>query len=106
MCWLWGACSKQPDSQQSNTAAVAEAPGEQAQKENVEQADNPFFQVYDTPFQIPPFNEIKGEHYMPAFEQDMKEHLAEIDAIVQNPEAPTFANTVEELERTAKVNTL
>ena len=66
-------------------------------------SDNPFEQEWDTPFGIPPFNEIKDEHYMPAFKKGMEENLAEIDAIVNNPEAPTFANTLEELERSGKL---
>ncbi|MEM7105729.1 MAG: M3 family metallopeptidase [Bacteroidota bacterium] len=68
-------------------------------------SDNPFYQEWDTPFGIPPFHQIKNEHYMPAFEKGMKENLAEIDAIVNNSEAPTFANTIEELERTGKLLT-
>ena len=64
---------------------------------------NPFFQEWNTPYEVPPFLDIKDEHYMPAYEQGMKENLEEIDAIVNNPEAPTFANTIEELERTAQL---
>lgn len=66
---------------------------------------NPFDQEWDTPFSIPPFNKIKDEHYMPAFEKAMAENLSEIDAIVNNPEAPTFANTLDELERSGKLLT-
>ena len=64
---------------------------------------NPFFQEWNTPYEVPPFLDIKDEHYMPAYEQGMKENLEEIDAIVNNPEAPTFANTIEELERTGQL---
>ena len=64
---------------------------------------NPFFQEWNTPYEVPPFLDIKDEHYMPAYEQGMKENLEEIDAIVNNPETPTFTNTIEELERTAKL---
>lgn len=58
---------------------------------------NPFFNYknWDTPHGAYPFNEIKTKHYMPAFEEGMKQGLAEIDAIVNNPEAPTFENTIE-----------
>ena len=79
----------------------------QTQTENseMEASENPFYQEWDTPFGIPPFDQIKDEHYMPAFEKGMEENLAEIDAIVNNPEAPTFANTLEELERTGKLLT-
>ena len=57
-------------------------------------APNPFLSEYETPFQVVPFDQIKIEHYMPAFEAGMKEQLEEIDAIVNNPEIPTFQNTI------------
>ena len=60
--------------------------------------ENPFFTAWDTPYGIPDFQKIKTEHYMPAFEEGMKRQKAEIDAIVNNPEAPTFENTVEAYE--------
>ena len=66
---------------------------------------NPFFQEWNTQYQVPPFLQIKDEHYMPAFEKGMEENLAEIDSIVNNPEEPTFENTIEELERTGKLLT-
>jgi len=68
----------------------------------MENSMNPFFTDYDAPYQIPPFDEIKEEHYMPAFERGMKEQLEEIDQIANNPEQPTFENTLVELERTGK----
>jgi len=64
---------------------------------------NPFFQEWNTPYEVPPFLDIKDEHYMPAYEQGMKENLEEIDVIVNNTEDPSFANTIEELERTGKL---
>ena len=57
-------------------------------------APNPFLTEYQTPFKVVPFDQIKTEHYMPAFEAGMKEQLEEIDAIVNNPETPTFQNTI------------
>jgi len=60
--------------------------------------DNPFLQTYDTPFGVPPFDKIKTEHYLPAFREGIKTHQKEIDAIAENKEAPTFANTVEALD--------
>lgn len=60
---------------------------------------NPFFEEWDTPFGVPPFDRIKEEHYMPAFEEGMKRHNQEIDAIVSNSEPPSFENTVEALDR-------
>ena len=64
---------------------------------------NPFFQEWNTPYQIPPFLQIKDEHYMPAFEKGMEENLKEINELVNNSESPTFANTIEELERSGKL---
>jgi peptidyl-dipeptidase Dcp len=61
--------------------------------------DNPLLAPWTTPFGLPPFDRIRPEHFVPAFEQAMAEHLAEITAIGANPEAPSFANTVEALER-------
>nr|MCR4817229.1 M3 family metallopeptidase [Bacteroidales bacterium] len=61
--------------------------------------DNPFFSEWNTPYNIPDFTKIKTEHYIPAFEEGMKRQKAEIDAIVNNSEAPTFENTIEALEQ-------
>jgi peptidyl-dipeptidase Dcp len=60
--------------------------------------DNPFFYPFPTPHGTAPFDKIKIEHYEPAFEKAMTEHLQEIDAIADNPEPPTFANTIEAME--------
>ena len=64
---------------------------------------NPFFQSWDTAYEVPPFMDIKDEHYMPAYKKGMEENLSEIDVIVNNSETPTFSNTIEELERTGKL---
>lgn len=61
-------------------------------------SDNPFFTQWDTPYEIPDFSKIRTEHYMPAFKEGMKQQIAEIDAIVNNPDAPTFENTIEAYE--------
>lgn len=55
---------------------------------------NPFFAEWDTPFGVPPFERILPEHYLPAFNEGMAREKAEIDAIVNNPAAPTFENTI------------
>ncbi|MCP4726683.1 MAG: M3 family metallopeptidase [bacterium] len=59
---------------------------------------NPFLTEFDTPFGVPPFDEIRTDHYLPAFAEGMSQHRAEIDAIVNNSEAATFENTIEALE--------
>ena len=48
-------------------------------------AANPFFTPWQTPFGVPPFAQIKAEHFLPAFEEGMKRQKQEIDAIVKNP---------------------
>jgi peptidyl-dipeptidase Dcp len=62
-------------------------------------APNPLLGEWDTPFEAPPFEEIREEHFLPAFEEGIAAHDAEVAAIADNPEVPTFANTVEALER-------
>lgn len=59
---------------------------------------NPLLSESPLPYGAPQFDQIRNEHYMPAFEQAIAEAKVEIDAIVANQEAPTFANTVEALE--------
>lgn len=64
--------------------------------------NNPFFTEWKTPFQTPPFNEIKPEHFIPAFEEGMKQEKAEVEAIISNPEKPTFDNTLKALEKSGE----
>lgn len=59
---------------------------------------NPFLSTYQTPFEVPPFDEIKNEHFMPAIHAAIEKQKQEIDAIVSNPENPTFKNTIEALD--------
>ena len=68
-------------------------------------AQNPFldYQNWKTPHGTSPFDAIKVEHYMPAFDEGIKQGLAEIDAIANNPAAPTFANTIEAYEKAGKL---
>jgi peptidyl-dipeptidase Dcp len=63
---------------------------------------NPLLAPWTTPFGVPPFDLIRSDHFGPAFDQGMAEHVAEIAAIAANPEPPTFANTVEALERSGR----
>lgn len=60
---------------------------------------NPFFAETGTPHQTVPFHLIRTEHYEPAINQAMEEHDREIEAIIHNPEAPTFGNTIVALEK-------
>ena len=60
--------------------------------------NNPLLEPSPLPYGAPQFDKIENRHYLPAFEQAIKEGKQEIDAIVNNPDAPTFSNTVEALE--------
>ncbi len=60
--------------------------------------DNPFLAEWNTPYGIPDFEKIKPEHYLPAFDAAMQQQNDNIDAIVSNSDAPSFANTIEALE--------
>ena len=67
--------------------------------------DNPFFKEYTTPFQTPPFDQIKIEHYLPAFGEGIKIKRVELDVIINNPEKATFKNTIEAIEKSGELLT-
>lgn len=60
---------------------------------------NPFLSPSTLPYELPPFAEIRDEHYLPALERGLAEHLAEVEAIAADPQPPTFDNTLVALER-------
>ncbi len=64
---------------------------------------NPFFTASTLPYQLPPFAELRVEHYAPAFDRGMAEQLAEVAAIAGDPRPPTFDNTVAALERSGRL---
>src|SRR5918911_2341240 len=66
---------------------------------------NPFFNESTLPFQAPPFDKIKDADYQPAIEEGMRRQLAEVEAIANSAEPPTFANTFEAMERTGALLT-
>jgi peptidyl-dipeptidase Dcp len=69
--------------------------GSVAQKnENPINKSNPFFNEYRTPFQVPPFNDIKLEHFLPAIDEGIRQQISEIDVIIKNTAAPDFLNTI------------
>jgi len=68
-------------------------------------ASNPFAQVSTLPFHAPPFNLIKMADYAPAFEEGMRVHLVEIEAIANDPAAPTVDNTIVTMERSGALLT-
>ena len=59
---------------------------------------NPFFEEWNTPFGVPPFDRIRDEHFLPALHKAVEEQRREVKAIAQNPARPTFANTIEALD--------
>ena len=67
------------------------------------QASNPFFEKYSTPHGTVPFNLIKTEHYAPAIHEGIRRQNAEIDAIINNPAAPTFENTIVPYEKSGEL---
>ncbi len=84
---MTGCATNQPDTTMSSVSPAATA------------RQNPFFAESTLPFHAPPFDEIRDTDYQPALEEGMKQHLAEIEAIANNPKPATFANTIEALER-------
>ena len=64
---------------------------------------NPFFETYTTPYQVPPFDVIKNEHFKPAILEGIKKQETEINSIVSNKEKPTFDNTVLAMENSGKL---
>lgn len=84
----FSACNNQPKEEVAN---------ENRGKAELSEA-NPFFQKYDTPFQVPPFEDIKAEHFMPAFIKGMEDSKKEIEVILTNPEEATFENTIVALD--------
>jgi peptidyl-dipeptidase Dcp len=66
---------------------------------------NPFFSEFDTPFNVPPFEKIMARHYMPAFDKGMEEGRKEIEELLKNREEPSFANTIEALDRAGELLT-
>jgi peptidyl-dipeptidase Dcp len=66
-------------------------------------SENPFFEDWTTPFELPPFDRIRPEHFPPAFDRGMDEHAAEIAAIAGSDKAPDFGNTIEAIERSGEL---
>ncbi len=101
---LWG-CS-QPTSETADELAALENADTSTVDAAATDADagaNPFFAEWDTPFGIPPFDQIKDAHFNPAFDAAFEQLRTEVAAIANNPEAPNFANTYEAMERSGEL---
>lgn len=72
-------------------------------KESQVDMENPFFKEWTTPYGVPPFDEIKIEHYLPALKEGIEQHEAEIDAILANKDEPTFENTILTFDKSGKL---
>ena len=94
------ACGNQTE---TKTAEEAAQPAEAPEVAQAMETSNPFFAPSSLPFSMPPFDQIRDEHYLPAFERGMAQELAEIRVIADNPEPPTFENTIVAMERTGEV---
>lgn len=98
------ACSQSPNGAgNSSPAPAATAPAKSstaAAPVAAASSANPFFAASTLPYQAPPFDKIKDSDYQPAIEEGMKQQLAEVDKIANNPEPPTFENTYVALEKT------
>ena len=70
---------------------------------SAQDSDNPFFTEWKTPFQTPPFSQIKQDHFLPAYEEGIKQQNLEFEAIVSNSEMPTFENTIEAIEKSGQL---
>ena len=90
------ACSQQEGTSKSDI--TEELTAEKGNDQQIKVADNPLLQSWDTPFKIPPFHAIGDDDYLPAVEKAVIEMRQEIEAIINNPEAPTFENTIVALE--------
>lgn len=79
--------------------------GEMSKSEIQKQAvsHNPFLEPFNTPHDTIPFDRIRLEHFRPALEEGMRREDAEIDAIIRNPEPPTFENTLAALDRSGRL---
>ena len=87
------------------TAALASACTSSDKKSGENDADNPFFAEYATPFGVPPFDKVKIEHYKPAILKGIEEQAKEIENLVKQTEEPTFENTVVALDQSGELLT-
>jgi peptidyl-dipeptidase Dcp len=71
--------------------------------QEVDVVENPLFVPSSLPFQLPPFADLREEHYLPAYERGMADHLTEVEAIASDGEPPTFENTIVALERAGRL---
>jgi peptidyl-dipeptidase Dcp len=98
LCLLLAACADKIDEADSTTDNVADLTPAVAHQTVASDEANPFFMDYGTDFGLPPFDRINDGHFAPAFQRAIEEARAEVQAIANNHEQPTFENTVVALE--------
>jgi peptidyl-dipeptidase Dcp len=104
---MLAACGGNDQESAATDAAEAAKQGPAATGESetaaADATGNPFYQVSTLQFQMPQFDLIKDEHFVPAMERGMEEHLVEIEQIANNPEPATFDNTIVAMERSGQL---
>jgi peptidyl-dipeptidase Dcp len=94
------ACSQQPNGAANPSAPAASVAGASSTATAAtDMTSNPFYSASTLPFQAPPFDKIHDADYQPAIEEGMRQHLAEIQKIANDPAAPTFENTFVAMEQ-------
>ena len=96
---LVAGCGGDPETPAAAETEQAATAADDITVSDAELAGNPFLEDWDTPFGVPPFDRISDDDYLPAFKKAMLDQRAEFEAIVNNPEPPTFENTIIELEK-------
>jgi peptidyl-dipeptidase Dcp len=94
-------CSGDGDVPEVNPIAIVDTSDQSQPVMNA--SDNPFFAASTLQFQYPPFDQIRNEHYLPAFEAGMREHLEEVEAIAKSSQPPSVENTIIALERSGQL---
>ncbi len=104
------ACSQAPapTAESSAPSAASTAPAKPAPASTAEAAGsditaNPFYKASTLPFEAPDFSKIRNGDFQPAIEEGMKQQLAEIEKIADNPDAPTFDNTIVAMEKSGRM---
>ena len=93
---MLGACGASDQDEPADDASAAAS--DEISVTDAELAGNPFMEMWDTPYGVPPFSSIENGHYMPAIKKGVLGLRDEIDGIANNADAPTFENTIVALE--------
>src|SRR5690606_33473031 len=106
---IFGGCTKSISTSMNNTRIVSVLMISTAFivscDDTKQVTSNPLLNAYDTPHGVPPFDQIKSEHFKPAYEEALRQHRAEVDSIAAIADAPTFENTVLALENAGQLLT-